>query len=54
MVVILILVAGGGRLHVVKAWNQETRGLMRLLIGLLLVGLGWLLILIANGTINFG
>ena len=54
LVVILILVAGGVRLHVVKAWKQETRGLMRLMIGLLLVGLGWLLILIANGTINFG
>lgn len=54
LVVILLLVAGGVRLHVVKAWKQETRGLMRLGIGLLLVFLGWLLILIANGTINFG
>lgn len=54
LVVILLMVAGGVRLHVVKAWKQETRGLMRLGIGLLLVFLGWLLILIANGTINFG
>jgi len=27
---------------------------MRLLIGLLLVALGWMLMLIANGTINLG
>lgn len=54
LVVILLMVAGGVKLHVVKAWKQESRGLMRLMIGLLLVGLGWLLIMIANGTINFG
>ena len=54
LLVILLLVAGGVKLHVVKAWKQEARGFMRLMIGLLLVFLGWLLILIANGTINFG
>ena len=54
LLVILILVAGGTKLPAIKAWKQETRGFMRLMIGLLLVGLGWLLILIANGTINFG
>lgn len=54
LVIILIMVAAGVKLHVVKAWKQESRGLMRLMIGLLLVGLGWLLIMIANGTINFG
>lgn len=54
LVVILLMVAGGTKLPAVKAWKQESRGFMRLAIGLLLVGLGWLLILIANGTINFG
>ncbi len=54
LLVILLLVAGGVKLPAIKAWKQETRGVMRLSIGLLLVGLGWLLILIANGTINFG
>jgi cytochrome c biogenesis protein CcdA len=54
LLVILLLVAGGLKLHMVKSWKQESRGLMRLAIGLLLVGLGWLLILIANGTFNFG
>ncbi|MBI2020869.1 hypothetical protein HYS94_05680 [Candidatus Daviesbacteria bacterium] len=54
LVVILLLVAGGTKLPAIKQWKQESRGVMRLAIGLLLVGLGWLLILIANGTINFG
>lgn len=54
LLVILLLVAGGTKLPAIKMWKQETRGFMRLAIGLLLVGLGWLLILIANGTINFG
>lgn len=54
LIVILVLVAGGTKLPAIKEWKQETRGVMRLAIGLLLIGLGWLLILIANGTINFG
>jgi cytochrome c biogenesis protein CcdA len=54
LIVILILVASGKKLHDVKKWKQEGRGAMRLFIGLLLVAMGWLLILIANGTINFG
>ena len=54
LLAILLMVAGGTKLPAVKAWKQESRGFMRMAIGLLLVGLGWLLILIANGTINFG
>lgn len=54
LIVILIMVAAGAKLHEIKQWKQDARGFMRLFIGLLLVGLGWLLILIANGTINFG
>jgi cytochrome c biogenesis protein CcdA len=54
LIVILLMVAFGVKLNVVKAWKQESRGLMRLAVGLLLVALGWLLIMIANGTINFG
>ncbi len=52
LIIILVLVAGGMQLHLVKAWKQEARGTMRLAIGLLLVGLGWLLILLANRTIT--
>jgi cytochrome c biogenesis protein CcdA len=54
LIVILIMVAGGAKLSSVKKWKEESKGAMRLFIGLLLVALGWLLILIANGTINFG
>lgn len=54
LVVILVLVALGKKLYTIKRWKQANRGYMRLLLGLLLIGMGWLLILIANGTINFG
>ncbi len=54
LVIILIMVASGKKLYVVKKWKQESKGFMRLFIGLTLVAMGWLLILIANGTINFG
>lgn len=54
LIFILILVAMGVKLQSVKKWKQESRGFMRLFIGLLLIALGWILILIANGTINFG
>lgn len=54
LAVILLLVAGGTKITVIQNWKQANKGYMRFLIGLLLVGLGWLLILIANGTINFG
>ena len=54
LVVILVLVASGKKLYEIKQWKQSNRGYMRLFIGLMLVAMGWLLILIANGTINFG
>jgi len=54
LLVILLLVAGGMNVSKVHKWKQDNRGGMRLAIGLSLVALGWLLILIANGTINFG
>ena len=54
LIVILFLVAGGMELRKIKKWKQAGREFMRLAIGLLLIALGWILILIANGTINFG
>ncbi|MEK6948773.1 MAG: hypothetical protein AABX34_01030 [Nanoarchaeota archaeon] len=54
LIVILLLVAAGVKLHDIKRWKQANRPFIRLLIGLLLVGLGWMLMLIANGTINLG
>ncbi len=54
LIIILIMVASGAKLSSVKKWKEESKGGMRLAIGVSLIGLGWLLILIANGTINFG
>jgi len=54
LLIILLLVASGVQLQRIKFWKQTNRGTMRLGIGLLLVALGWLLIFIANGIINFG
>lgn len=54
LVVILLVVAAGVRVQSVKNWHHTNKGYMRLAIGVMLVLLGWLLMLIANGTINFG
>lgn len=54
LIVILVMVAAGTNVSSVAKWKEESKGTMRLFLGLLLIGLGWLLILIANGTINFG
>lgn len=54
LIVILLLVAGGTKVSKIKKWKQANKGYMRFAIGFMLIGLGWLLILIANGTINFG
>lgn len=52
LVIIVLLVLLGTKIQNIQNWKQMNKGFMRLLTGLLLVGLGWLLILIANGTIN--
>lgn len=54
LIIILALVAGGMQLARIHAWKQTNRPVMRLFLGYLLIALGWLLILIANGTLNFG
>jgi hypothetical protein len=38
----------------VQKWKEASKGNLRLAIGLLLIAMGWLLILIADGAINFG
>lgn len=53
LVVILFAVFYGAKIHNVKKWKHKHRGSMRLAIGVLLIFLSWLLILIANLTINF-
>ncbi|MEK7572023.1 MAG: hypothetical protein AAB553_07155 [Patescibacteria group bacterium] len=54
LIIILVLVATGMKVSKIKNWKEGNKGYMRFAIGLMLVALGWLLILIANGTINFG
>ena len=54
LLIILGLVAGGAKISTVQKWKEDSKGIMRLGIGLLLVALGWILMLIANGVINFG
>lgn len=53
LIVILIFVRGGMKVHELKKWKHKNRAYMRLATGVLLIFLGWLLILIANGTITF-
>ena len=52
LLIILLAVYGGAKLHSIKKWKHKYRPHMRLAIGVTLIILGWLLILIANGTIN--
>jgi cytochrome c biogenesis protein CcdA len=54
LIFILMAVAAGTKVEKFHAWKESGKGYMRLAIGLMLIALGWLLILIANGTINFG
>jgi cytochrome c biogenesis protein CcdA len=54
LIIILGMIVGGTKISDVSKWKEESKGTMRLFMGLLLVALGWILILIANGTINFG
>ena len=52
LIVILLLIYGGTKVQEVKRWKMQNRAAMRLAVGVTLIILGWMLILIANGTIN--
>lgn len=54
LVVILFMVYFGYKIQYLKRWKQNNRGYIRFATGIILIALGWLLILIANGTINLG
>lgn len=54
LIVIMLLVYSGMKLHKVKMWKHANKHFMRLAIGFVLIVLGWILLLIANGTINLG
>ncbi len=53
LIVILLMVYFGFKIQHIKRWKQANRTYMRLATGIILIFLGWLLILIANGTITF-
>jgi len=53
LIVILLMVHFGFKIQHIKRWKQNNRTYMRLATGVVLIFLGWLLILIANGTITF-
>ena len=53
LIVILLMVNFGFKIQNIKRWKQNNRAYMRLATGIVLILLGWLLILIANGTITF-
>lgn len=52
LLIILALVLAGAKIQNIQQWKQNTKGYMRLATGIILIALGWLLILIANGVIN--
>ena len=52
LIVILLMVYFGFKIQSIKRWKQSNRTYVRLAIGVILIFLGWLLILIANGTIT--
>jgi cytochrome c biogenesis protein CcdA len=54
LIIILLLVLLGVKIQNIKLWKHKYRHYMRLATGIILIFLGWLLVLIANGTINLG
>lgn len=54
LIAILAAVFGGMKITTIKKWKHKNRSYMRLASGMLLVFLSWLLILMANGSINIG
>lgn len=54
LVALLLVVASGVKISAIQRWKEDGKGKMRLGIGLLVVVLGWILMLIASGVLNFG
>ena len=51
---VLLLAVGGTKVSAIQRWKEDSKSGMRLGVGLLIIVLGWVLILIANGALNFG
>ncbi len=52
LLILLILITNGVRVSTLMRWKEDTKGTMRLGVGLLLIALGWILILITSGVLN--
>lgn len=52
LIIIIFMVMAGVKIKNIQKWKQMNKAYMRLFAGVTLIILGWLLILIANGTIN--
>jgi len=52
LIIILFMVYFGTKIQHIKMWKHKNRRYMRLATGAVLILLGWMLMLIANGTIN--
>ena len=52
MLVLLTLIINGIRVSSVQRWKEESKGKMRLGVGLLLVVLGWVLVLTTSGGLS--
>ena len=52
LIIILFMVYSGKKIQSIKKWKQKARAWMRLSTGVVLIILGWILMLIANYTIN--
>jgi hypothetical protein len=54
LVYILLRLTDRIKLAAIKQWKEKYKDTIRLAIGLLAIALGWILLLVANGSINFG
>jgi hypothetical protein len=54
LLMLMVLSASKVRISALTKWKEEAKGAMRLTSGLLLVILGWILVLVVSGTVNFG
>ncbi len=54
LAITLGMVASGTKISAVAKWKEESKATIRLLIGVLLAFLSWIVLLTTNGTINFG
>lgn len=54
LIIILFMVLAGTKIQHIKRWKQDSRKYMRLASGVVMIILGWLLMLMAQGAINLG